>query len=119
MLSSVATAPLPSSELLSAVLAEPALGSLVSSAVSSVDARLGIEGPAALRPLVVGALARATDQVPTTLAVCATERESEELAATLTQLVGADAVEVLPSWETLPHERLSPEIGRASCRERV
>jgi transcription-repair coupling factor (superfamily II helicase) len=97
---------------LTAALTEPALGSLVSSAAA---ARLGIEGPAALRPLVVGALARAIDQVPTTLAVCATERESEELAATLTQLVGADAVEVLPSWETLPHERLSPRsdtVGR-------
>ncbi|MBO0849470.1 MAG: transcription-repair coupling factor, partial [Pseudonocardia sp.] len=55
------------------------------------------------------------DGVATTLAVCATEREAEDLGTALTELIGAGAVAVLPSWETLPHERLSPRsdtVGR-------
>ncbi|WP_037076228.1 transcription-repair coupling factor [Pseudonocardia spinosispora] len=93
-------------------MADPGLGSLVDSL--SVPS-LRIEGPAALRPLVTGALARATD-VPATLAVCATERECEELASTLRELVGEDAVAILPSWETLPHERLSPRSDTVGKR---
>ncbi|NMH95522.1 hypothetical protein HF519_29065, partial [Pseudonocardia bannensis] len=37
------------------------------------------------------------------------------LALAAADLLGADAVAVLPSWETLPHERLSPRpdtVGR-------
>ncbi|MBO0851742.1 MAG: hypothetical protein J2P20_19935, partial [Pseudonocardia sp.] len=61
--------------LLTAALADAGLGALV----DSIDAAtLRVEGPAALRPLVAGALARA-DGVATTLAVCATEREAEDL----------------------------------------
>ena len=66
---------------------------------------LDVEGPLALRPLLVAALAR-RDQ--TVLAVTATEREAEDLSAAVSDLIGADAVAQLPSWETLPHERLSP-----------
>nr|WP_028926798.1 transcription-repair coupling factor [Pseudonocardia acaciae] len=99
------------SGLLSAALADAGLSALI----DSVDrATLRVEGPAALRPLVAGALAR-VDGIPATLAVCATEREAEDLGATLAELIGGDAVAVLPSWETLPHERLSPRsdtVGR-------
>ena len=96
--------------LLTAALADPGLASLL----ESIDvASLRIEGPAALRPLVAGALAGAA--TPTTLVVTATERESEDLAAALGELIGPASVTVLPSWETLPHERLSPRsdtVGR-------
>ena len=49
------------------------------------------------------------------LAVTATTREAEDLAAALGETVGGHAVALFPSWETLPHERLSPRsdtVGR-------
>jgi transcription-repair coupling factor (superfamily II helicase) len=51
----------------------------------------------------------------TVLAVTATDREAEDLGTAAADLLGPDAVAVLPSWETLPHERLSPRsdtVGR-------
>jgi transcription-repair coupling factor (superfamily II helicase) len=49
------------------------------------------------------------------LAVTATDREAGELRAELADVLGAGVVAELPSWETLPHERLSPRadtVGR-------
>jgi transcription-repair coupling factor (superfamily II helicase) len=106
----VSDVPPASPGLLTAALADPGLAELLESTeVSS----LRIEGPAALRPLVAAALAGAA--TPTTLVVTATERESEDVAAALGELIGPASVTVLPSWETLPHERLSPRsdtVGR-------
>ncbi|HEX4250969.1 MAG TPA: transcription-repair coupling factor, partial [Pseudonocardia sp.] len=96
--------------LLTAALADPGLAGLLESIDTS---SLRIEGPHALRPLVAAALAGAA--TPTTLVVTATERESEDVAAALGELIGPASVTVLPSWETLPHERLSPRsdtVGR-------
>jgi len=42
------------------------------------------------------------------LAVTATARESEDLAAALGSFLPPDSVACFPGWETLPHERLSP-----------
>ena len=52
---------------------------------------------------------------PLVLAVTATGREAEDLTAALRAYLPADAVAEFPSWETLPHERLSPRsdtVGR-------
>ncbi|MCG7323341.1 transcription-repair coupling factor [Arsenicicoccus bolidensis] len=49
------------------------------------------------------------------LAVTATGREADDLAAALRCFLPHDAVAEFPSWETLPHERLSPRsdtVGR-------
>ncbi|PID96387.1 MAG: transcription-repair coupling factor [Actinomycetales bacterium] len=49
------------------------------------------------------------------LVVTATSREAESLAAALGWVVDPGVVSVFPSWETLPHERLSPRsdtVGR-------
>ena len=57
----------------------------------------------------------AADPSSTVLAVTATTREAEDLAAALRELVDPDVVDIFPSWETLPHERLSPRsdtVGR-------
>ncbi len=97
--------------------------------------RLGgdLIAPAALRPLLVAALADqpAGDTAsaghtasigdtappgPFVLAVTATAREAEELAAGLGSLLGADAVGYFPAWETLPHERLSPRSDTSGQR---
>ena len=49
------------------------------------------------------------------LAVTATGRDGEDLADALGSLLGPRSVAFYPSWETLPHERLSPRadtVGR-------
>ncbi|HWM60093.1 MAG TPA: transcription-repair coupling factor [Pseudonocardia sp.] len=69
---------------------------------------LRIEGPAALRPFLAAGLADPAGADRTVLAITATDREASDLGAAATDLLGSDAVAVLPSWETLPHERLSP-----------
>jgi transcription-repair coupling factor (superfamily II helicase) len=97
------------SGLLEAVLPEPSLRELVGRAGSP---ELALHGPSATRPLVVAALARAEHPV---LAITATDREAGELTAELVDVLGAGVVAELPSWETLPHERLSPRadtVGR-------
>ena len=63
------------------------------------------------------ALAAAADgpQGRPVLAVTATGREAEDLAAALRSLLPPDTVAEFPAWETLPHERLSPRsdtVGR-------
>ena len=47
-------------------------------------------------------------QVPVLLAVTATGREAEELQAALGSYLPSEQIANFPSWETLPHERLSP-----------
>ncbi|WP_422631024.1 transcription-repair coupling factor [Sediminivirga luteola] len=49
------------------------------------------------------------------LVVTATGREAEDLERALHEYLDPEAVAVFPSWETLPHERLSPRsdtVGR-------
>ena len=49
------------------------------------------------------------------LAITATTREADDLVASLGSLLDAESVVDFPSWETLPHERLSPRsdtVGR-------
>ncbi len=48
--------------------------------------------------------------------VTATGRESETLTAALGDLLGDDQVMIFPSWETLPHERLSPRADTVGHR---
>ena len=72
---------------------------------------LDLSAPLALRPFAVAALA----QERAVVALTATTREAEDLAADLASVVPADFIALLPSWETLPHERLSPSadvVGR-------
>lgn len=70
---------------------------LVASLVEGVAQQAGAGGAA---PIVV---------------VTATTREAEDLATALGAFLPADGIAVFPSWETLPHERLSPRsdtVGR-------
>jgi len=103
------------SGLLDAVLPDPALSRAVSSA--GVDS-LELTAPAALRPFVVSALAADPSHGGAgrpVLAVTATGRDAEDLVDALRCVLPADEVVGYPSWETLPHERLSPRadtVGR-------
>src|SRR4051812_48795805 len=83
-----------------------------------VDARdgavraLDLTAPEALRPYVVAGLVR---EGRTVLAVTATAREAEDLVEALGDLLDPARIGYYPSWETLPHERLSPRsdtVGR-------
>ncbi len=69
--------------------------------------------PPTLRPVLAAALSRAAGRF--VLAVTATAREADDLTATLGSLLPAQTVACFPGWETLPHERLSPQsdtVGR-------
>ncbi|MEV1016429.1 transcription-repair coupling factor [Micromonospora sp. NPDC049801] len=104
--------------LFSAALADPGLArarDLARSGAAQVDG-LDITAPAALRPFAVAAVAADTGGAGRpVLAVTATTREADDLAAALGGLLPPEQVVVFPSWETLPHERLSPRsdtVGR-------
>src|SRR6478672_2112540 len=74
-----------------------------------------VSGSDGSRPFLVAALARAAGDAGPVVVVTATTREADDLAAALEAFLPRDAVAVFPSWETLPHERLSPRsdtVGR-------
>ncbi|MFC4058445.1 transcription-repair coupling factor [Planomonospora corallina] len=115
------------SGLLDLVVAEPALASALDDARLGVGSGASLVGPPALRPFAVAALAcrgAARDAgsagdatgTRTVLAVTATEREAEDLAAAVSSLLDEHAVAVFPAWETLPHERLSPRSDTVGKR---
>ncbi|WP_041546278.1 MULTISPECIES: transcription-repair coupling factor [unclassified Nocardioides] len=100
------------SGLADAVLADPVLADAMADARGGVVPALDLTGPEALRPFVVAGLVRAGRSV---LAVTATSREAEDLVEALGDLLDPARVAYYPSWETLPHERLSPRsdtVGR-------
>ena len=79
------------------------------------EARVDVTVAAGVRPLLAAALAHVDPQGAPVVLVCATGREADDLADALRATMPVDAVAVLPSWETLPHERLSPRsdtVGR-------
>ncbi|MEV4231792.1 transcription-repair coupling factor [Streptomyces bobili] len=92
--------------LLDAVVKDPALAEAIPAAADGNRMHIDLVGPPAARPFTIAALARETTR--TVLAVTATGREAEDLAAALRTLLPPDGVVEYPSWETLPHERLSP-----------
>ena len=72
--------------------------------------------PPALRPVLAAALARGVRGDGFVLAVTATAREAEDLAAGLGSFLPPDSVGYFPGWETLPHERLSPRSDTVGQR---
>ncbi|MFE1955539.1 transcription-repair coupling factor [Streptomyces sp. NPDC059524] len=99
--------------LLDAVVKDAALAEAVKAAGDGNRMHVDLVGPPASRPFAVAALAREAGRP--VLAVTATGREAEDLAAALRSLLPPDTVAEYPSWETLPHERLSPRsdtVGR-------
>ena len=99
--------------LLDASAGDPALRGAVEAARSGARADLDLTVAPGLRPFALAGVAgRAGTPV---LAVTATGREAEDLAAALRDLLPPAAVVDFPAWETLPHERLSPRsdtVGR-------
>ena len=63
-----------------------------------------------------GAKGGSAGSTPILLAVTATGREAEELQSGLASYVPAEPIANFPSWETLPHERLSPRSDTVGQR---
>ncbi|OBK16419.1 transcription-repair coupling factor [Mycobacterium asiaticum] len=103
----------PIAGLVELALTAPTFQQLIERASDRPD-KLALVGPASARLFVAGALAQ---QGPL-LVVTATGREADDLTAELRGVFG-DAVAVFPSWETLPHERLSPGIDTVGTRMMV
>ncbi len=95
------------SALLAGLLTDPAFAR-----AARADGRHGsVVAPDAAIPFLAAGMTRHR----LVLAVTATTRQAEDLAAAASSLLGTARVAVLPAWETLPHERLSPSsdtVGR-------
>ena len=100
----------PIAGLVELALTAPTLQRLIDLAADRPD-ELTLVGPASARLFVASALA----QHGPLLVVTATGREADDLCAELRGVFG-DSVAVFPSWETLPHERLSPGVDTVGAR---
>ncbi|MGD9517218.1 MAG: transcription-repair coupling factor, partial [Mycolicibacterium sp.] len=100
----------PIAGLVDLALRDPALQEIARRA-GDRPADLNLVGPASARVFVASALA----QPGLLLVVTATGREADDLTAELRGVFG-DAVALFPSWETLPHERLSPGVDTVGAR---
>lgn len=78
-------------------------------------APLDVIVPLGARPPLVAAVRNASSRAPVVV-VTATGREADDLAAALRCYLPAHDVAVLPAWETLPHERLSPRSDTVARR---
>ncbi|MDV3129048.1 transcription-repair coupling factor [Mycobacterium sp. 21AC1] len=100
----------PIAGLVELALADPCLQDVTRRAADR-PTDLALVGPASARFLVATAIARTGPL----LVVTATGREADDLTAELRGVLG-DAVALFPSWETLPHERLSPGVETVGAR---
>ncbi len=80
------------------------------------SAEVTAAAPPGARPVLVAMLAPQPGAGAPVLAVTATGREAEDLHAALEAVLGFGAVGHFPSWETLPHERLSPRSDTVGQR---
>ena len=103
----------PIAGLVELVLRAPTFAQLVERASDRPDT-LSLVGPAGARLFTAAALTRRQPL----LVVTATGREADDMAAELHGVFGAAAA-VFPSWETLPHERLSPGVDTVGARMMV
>ncbi|MHB1433916.1 MAG: transcription-repair coupling factor, partial [Streptosporangiaceae bacterium] len=100
--------------LLDVVAEDPRLREALEYASQPGSGGIELIAPAALRPVLVSAMARTGRTV---LAVTATAREAEDLTAAVASLLSSPhAVAEFPAWETLPHERLSPRSDTSGRR---
>ena len=103
----------PIAGLVELALTAPTFTELIDRAAER-PADLAMVGPAGARVFVASALA----STGALLVVTATGREADDLTGELRGVLG-DAVAMFPSWETLPHERLSPGVETVGARMMV
>ncbi len=97
---------------------------------SAAAGRSGVlVAPTGVRPAIAAALAsrlrraptgtddaRATQPTTPVVLITATGRDAEAAGAALASWIDPSQVAVLPAWETLPHERLSPQADTMARR---
>ncbi|MEV8182548.1 transcription-repair coupling factor [Specibacter sp. NPDC078692] len=112
--------------LRTALLEDPLFARVRSYAAAKPATRstdVAFSAPAGMRAVLLAeiadglsaSLATSADRPGVVLAVTATGREAEDTVAALRSYLPDAAVAEFPSWETLPHERLSPRsdtVGR-------
>ena len=92
---------------------DPAMGAVL--AALPVGGELDIVTPAGSRAPLIAEMLTA-EKSRQLVIVTATGRDGDELAAALRAYLPSDDVAVLPPWETLPHERLSPRADTVAKR---
>ena len=103
---------LPLAPLLERVCADESVKRLL--ALGADETVVDIAAAAGLRAPLIAATLNAASTAPL-LVVTATGREADDMATALRNFVDYDDVAEFPSWETLPHERMSPRsdtVGR-------
>jgi len=100
----------PIAGLVDVALSAPSFADVIARAQER-PAELRLVAPAAARVFAAAALAHGGPL----LVVTATGREADDLVAELRGVFG-DAAALFPSWETLPHERLSPGVETVGAR---
>jgi transcription-repair coupling factor (superfamily II helicase) len=78
-----------------------------------------VVSPAPAYPFVDALIAQHARADASLLIVTATGREAEDVAQVLQELLPDESIVVFPSWETLPHERLSPSTDTVGQRTAV
>ncbi len=104
---------MPLSALLPLLAAEHEVDAAVDRAAAASGSPVDLSAPQGIQPALLALLAQRT--AGPVVAVTPTTRQAEDLAAQLGGFLAPDSVAVFPSWETLPHERLSPSadvVGR-------
>ena len=91
---------------------EPAIESVLGRSTAA----LSVPEPA--RAVVIAGIVASADRRPLIVAV-PTTADAERLAGDLEQFLGADDVELFPAWETLPFERVSPQVNTMGRRLRT
>jgi transcription-repair coupling factor (superfamily II helicase) len=98
----------------------PALAGLLDLVRSALDHDVFVPGELhvgpVLRPMACALL---SDHASPLLIVTPTTGDAERLVDGLQAFIGDDAVALFPAWETLPHERLSPQPATVGDRLRV
>jgi len=74
--------------------------------------------PEAATAFVMAGVARLSDRRPM-LVVTPTVRDAERMAHDLATFLGPGQVELFPAWDTLPFERVSPEVATMGQRLRL
>jgi transcription-repair coupling factor (superfamily II helicase) len=83
-----------------------------------IASTIDLVGPSVVYPLVIAQIAL-EQETGVTLVLTTTGRAADELAADLSAYLPAEGIAVFPSWETLPHERLSPSADTVGKRMAV
>lgn len=102
--------------LLDLIKADPAFLAIAEN--SQLAKTVDLVGPSVIYPLVIAKIA-SEQESGITLVLTTTGRAADELAADLSAYLPTEGIAVFPSWETLPHERLSPSADTVGKRMAV